>query len=418
MSPAGKGKQPVNGSQPHLPQWLDRIWLTLTVILIVVVLLRHSPGWVCAHMGVDFRGYYASAQIAWQHGFSEVYNPDVQAEFQTSLIMRCPGAVETPLLVAMPYLPVFVLLFMPLPLLDFTTSYLVYSVCHLLILALYLFRIAKAGGGKLGLRQLLPWMVSIPVIFNLFLGQSNVYLVICLGEFALALARGRRLTAGVWLGILLIKPNALILLLPGLVLGRHWRTLTGFTVSSGLILAGSLLLAGVDGVAGALHLAYRFAGPLIETATTMMNWRALAIHLTGLLPDWLVWGIASAGMASVALLVWALWLHFHADCPEWPIWLVLATYAGTCAVTWHSHVYMLMPIAPLLLYLDARHLLPNGLRATWLLVPPIVFLGAALLQPGFAEQWLGLGMLGLNLRILFWSFPARRKGIVLGAVKE
>jgi hypothetical protein len=379
------------------------LWLTLAVVLIALVLWTRPPHWICARMGVDFRGYYASAQIAWQHGFAAVYDPQTQAEFQARLLMHCPSPVEPPLLVAMPYLPVFVLLFLPLPLLDFTTSYLVYSFLQVLILAWYGERMVKAGGGTLGVWQRLAWLISIPMIFNLFLGQSNVFLVICLGEFALALARQRYLTAGACLGLFLIKPNALILLLPGLILARRWRALAGFAISSGMILAGSLLLAGVEGVIGALHLAVRFAGPLIETAATMMNWRALAIHLTSLSPSWFAWSIATVGMVGVSLLVLALWLRPSSDHPEGPFWLVLAAYAGTCAVTWHSHIYMLMPGAPLLLFLDARGKLPVGLKLTWLLAPPLVFLGVFLLHPGAAEEWFGLGMLGLNLWILFQS---------------
>ena len=89
--------------------------------------------------------------------------------------------------------------------------------------------------------------------------------------------------------------------------------------------------------------------------------------------------------------------------------LILATYAGTCAVTWHAHFYLLMPLIPLLAYLDGRRLLPAGVLAAWLLGPPLVYLLAYLLNPQLARNGFGMGMLALDLLLVAWSAATLRR---------
>ncbi len=74
--------------------------------------------------------------------------------------------------------------------------------------------------------------------------------------------------------------------------------------------------------------------------------------------------------------------------------MILATYAGTCAVTWHAHFYLLMPLIPLLAYLDGRRLLPSGVLAAWLLAPPLVYLLVYQLIPSAGAQWVRNGDAG------------------------
>ena len=91
--------------------------------------------------------------------------------------------------------------------------------------------------------------------------------------------------------------------------------------------------------------------------------------------------------------------------------LILATYAATCSIAWHSHFYMLLPMIPFLVYLDSQNRVPASLFALWVWGPPLFYLLLAWVSPGLARSGLGLGMLGLNLIIFAWlrnllSFPA------------
>ena len=70
-------------------------------------------------------------------------------------------------------------------------------------------------------------LISLPVFLNLFTGQVNVWLVVCVGEFMRASISGREFRSGLWLGGLLLKPQALLLLAAGLLMRRRARILAG-----------------------------------------------------------------------------------------------------------------------------------------------------------------------------------------------
>lgn len=390
--------------------WLDAAWLLLMLILLAAYLLGDRHGRLCAQMGTDFRGYYSSAQIARQHGFARVYNQALQEEYQRALLLRCPGGrLESGLRVAMPYLPFYVLLFLPLTAVELTQSYLVFTLANLAGLALYVIRFTRAMHVPLSGFRLVQWVLCLPALANLYLGQMNLLVVIALGEFTLALVRGKPVRSGLWLGLMLVKPHTLILLLPGLALNRRWRNLLGFGVAAVAVLGSSLLLGGLPGLLASSQLALQFAGQLIQTAPTMMNWRGLALNLAGFLPAGLAWGAAALGIILTVGIVFFLWLRQPGGAPTRWVLLILATYAGTCAIAWHAHFYLLMPLLPLLAYLDGRRRLPTWILAAWLLGPPLVYLLAYLLVPPLARNGFGMGMLALDLLLLVWSATAVSK---------
>jgi hypothetical protein len=386
-------------------RWLDIAWVILMGVLLMYAYNLYRSGWLCAYMGTDFRGYYASAQIALQHGFADVYDPQLQGEFQSALRHRCPDpAYPQPMpQVSMPYLPVFVLFFLPLTLFDFTTSYLVWVAFNLAALLVYLVYFSRTLGEKIASFRLIQWVICIPVISNLFLGQMNLWLVVCLGEFIRLMMRGWRVRSGYWLGGMLIKPHTLILLLPGLVLSQNWVLLLGFLTSLLVVLGSSLLLAGPQGMTASALLMVKFAGPLIQTAPTMMNYRALALYLEQYLPTWFAWATAFAAMGLATLVVLRFWRKKVANSPYRFALLMLATLAGTFLVTWHSHFYLLMCLIPILLYLDQNQELPLGIFSAWLFGPFILYGVIDLLRPDILRNLFGLGMLALNQFLLAWS---------------
>lgn len=378
------------------------------VILLVITVQVYRSARYCAYLGTDFRGYYAAAQIAWQRGFSEVYDQQTQEHYQAALPHRCPNSSYAPplLSVYMPYLPVFVLVALPLILLDFTSAYYLWVLLNLVVLLLYLLHFAKSIGERANLFRVFQWMLCVALISNLFLGQMNVLLAIFLGEFVLAFMQGRRYLSGFWLGGMLMKPHTLILLLPGLVMSKSWKALLGFAGGAATILGGSLLLGGVQGVWSSIWMAYRFAGSLIQTAPTMMNFRGLALNLELVFPDWLAWAVAIWGMILVVVLSLYLWLRCFSETAPRFILLILATLGATFAVTWHSHFYLLMLFIPILLFLDLKGLIPESWVWAWMAIPPALYILLYLVNPQQARNWFGISMLALNLFLFAWA--ARR----------
>jgi hypothetical protein len=389
-------------------RWLDWIWGIGVVVSLIFVTRTFQVNVLCAQMGTDFRGYYAIVQTVWERGFAEGYDLQLQHELQVKLVHDCPGgAVQEPIPVAVPYLPAFVLLFLPLPLLKFSASYLAWSVLNLAALALYLLRFVRAFGGQVRGLRLIQFVICLPVIVNLFLGQVNVFLVICLGEFALAWQRSQPVRSGLWLALLLIKPQILILLLPGLLISQCWTILLSFLVGFVLVAGLSVLLAGSTGLVGSGAIVGQFASPAFSTAPTMMNWRSLANNLQAVLPAWIAWGIALAGMVltiGFVVSVWRRqWKQNPASSPESMSYWMIAMYTATCAVTWHSHFYLWMPVLPFLLLLEARRKLPMPVLSLWVFGPPCLFLVAYISSPDIVRNLFGLGMLGFNLILCGWA---------------
>jgi hypothetical protein len=417
------GEQFVGGlSDPALAgarRYIDIGWCILLLSYLGYAAHLHASGRLCAWMGVDFRGYYAAAQSAWHEGFSAVYDPQAQARYQQSLHYRCPGndAAEAVMLVSMPYLPAFVLPFLPLLTLDFTTAYLLFAFSNLVLLWLYLLRFGRAAKVNPSAWSALQWSICIPVMANLHLGQMNTWLVICFGEFTLALLRQRRLRGGAWLSGMLIKPQTLTLLLPGLFFGRAWLAVAGFLLGMGGWLALSVFASGGQGILASIELMGQFAGPLIQTAPGMMNFRALALNLSPWLPGWLAWSIAASGMITVTVFVLRTW-HRQAINPAIPgstgqaegtVLLLLATGAASGTLAWHSHFYLLMTLIPLLFYLDRRGLLPASLLAAWWFAPPLGYAIFSWAWPGAARSLFGMLMLALSLALAAWALAAFQK---------
>ena len=385
--------------------WMDRVWWLLFCLGLGFCVGIFISSQYCAYLGTDFRGYYASAQITWEHGFASVYDPRLQAEAQQELNHHCPdSSSRAPLLtVSMPYLPVFVLLFLPLPLIDFTSSYYIWSAVSLVVLFLYLLRFARSLGQHPKITPLLQWMICLPVLANLTLGQVNVFLVICLGEFVRRHIRGQDRISGLWVAAMLIKPHLLIILLPGLLAARKWKILTGFSAGALGVAVISLLLAGWQGVTASINLAAQFAGSLIQTGPTMTNWRALALNLGLFLPTWATWALAGSGALVTAAAVLSLWYKFSQPNSKQILLLVSAACTAAITISWHAHFYLLMVLIANLYVLDLQDEVPKPLKVIWIAGPPLVFLGAYVLLPDLARNLIGLTYLFISLGLLVWS---------------
>ncbi len=435
-----------------LRQWLNLLWAGLFLFYISFVVIYMVFGGMCDYLGADFRAFYSSAQIAQSRGFAQVYDLTTQETFQRPLYAQCPSANVPYTTVPMPYMPAFVLLFMPLLLLPYIPAYYVWISLNLALLVLYMWRFSRAVGNKDGWGIALRLIVSVQVFSNMLLGQVNVLLLVCLGEFLLAnlrpklpqtacdsflenqqgatrlpasargnssrlgilivrilrpaerLLRDNEFHGGLWLGGLLLKPQTLILLLPGLLLKRRFNALAGFTTTTLVIGGISMLQAGGYGLGDLILLILHYVRGLPTNAPeAMMNWRALAINLGTMMHIPVAWVLAMVGMALTILFALALWL--------WPVdlasprfaLLLLATYAATCAATWHAHVHMVLPMIPLILLLYTKGRLPWSTLFLWLLGPGLVFPLALLLKPDIAYSAYGTSSFALNLYLLGWA---------------
>ncbi len=391
--------------------WLKLVLAGVAVAYALFTVWSLLASGLFGSFGVDYRALYASAQIARSLGFAEVYNLASQDNFQRPLFAayahETRGVAYS--VVPMPYLPAFIALLVPFVALDPPVSFAVWVGLNAAAATLYLRRFLRAIGAGHRHDLLLPVLLSFPAFLNLACGQVSVLMLVFVGEFLLALMAGRRLQSGLWLGGLLLKPQALVILVPALLIGRQLRVLVGLALAALAILLLSIALAGVEGVLALAGLVFSYTSGLpTNNPEDMMNWRAFALNLGALLPGEVAWALALVGLVltgGAALWAWSAAPAGSAPCCSL---LVLAAYAATCAVAWHSHVHMALPLALPLLCLVAAGRLPPTILYTWSLLPGLVFIIAGL--SGFpAMRPTGLATLGLSVLLQSWAIRTARR---------
>lgn len=401
-----------------------------TVAYILFGLLALQSGLAADYLAADYRSFISSARISTnpRYGFAHIYDLSIQEQFQRPLYNEITGGHGlTPYATAPTYyLPAFVLPFLPLVIFPFKTGYLIWILLNAAGTVLYLWRFKKAIGGRGGYGILGNFLLYLPLYPNLILGQVNLWLMICMGEFFLACRAGKEFRAGLWLAGLLLKPQTLIFLIPGLLLSRRFRALGGFSSALLVILVLSVVLVGIPGMIhlGELYLlsstgesaphkailnwtelARQLSAPGEPTthAEVMMNWRAVAINLLAVFSAPVAWGLAFAGMGLTALAGLSLWLRrTEITSPRFGL-VLLGTYAATCAVTWHSHVHMILPLLPLALYLYSEGTLSWPRLYAWLYGMPLLLPVFVLVAPALAYTSAGLLTLALNLYLTAWA---------------
>ncbi len=371
-----------------------------------------------AGVGGDYLGLWSAGVVANQLGYARVYDLEVMRRVEEGVVPLPQDSSLVFVPMPVPFLPVFLLPFQFLALLDARTSFGLWTAVNVALLLWYLrWFIRRTCGHPSEKRLLIAAMLSFPVFVTLFEGQVNVFLTICVGEFLRATGNGRPLRAGIWLGGLLLKPQFLILILPALLVQRAWKSLIGFAVSACVFIVVSFGLVGREGVIHMMQLWIGYSGGLATNAPeNMMNWRMVIVRLSTLGLIWLGWSIGMAGILLSLLAVGFLWrTPISPRSADYTI-AVLGTLAGTGVITWHSHIHMLILLIPPLLFVS-RHWQS---KAVWNLyvfsLPLAAFLGLVVgllvktgaVLPLERSEWFipALVALGLNLYILVSSCRA------------
>lgn len=352
---------------------------------------------MCSQIGVDYCEYLSAGMAANEHGYAAIYDPGLLGQAQRSLL---PGAA-VPVLPFF-YLPIFVLPFQLLSRLSPEVGFWIWTAANGVGLLLYLRLFVRSQGLQpVSNRLMLMIFACLPVFMNLLTGQMELWLAICAGEFMRAFAGHRSFQAGLWLGGLLLKPQALILIVPLLLIQRSWRTLAAFGTCS-LILGGvSLLLASPSGLLQMFRVWLTTAnGQANIWLEGMMNWRMMGVHLASVLGPWPGWGIAAIGMLATFAISLYIWRRpFSPESPSFAVaWLGIL--AATLLITWHAHIHMAMILIPPLLYIYQAKILPHRVLACWVFLPAFVFVSMVFVP----ETLMRLNILSGDTRPLIYFF--------------
>jgi hypothetical protein len=396
-------------------------WQNLAMVALFVIYLAQIiwslmlEGPLASSVGSDFRAFWSAGYIANTSGYADVYNLAFLTDIQKQIVPLTDYLGNFQVAPA-PFLPIFITIFQVFALFPAVPAFYGWSILNLIGFFLYLrffFRKLEVPDWQ---RLTIMGMLAFPSFQNLFWGQINLLLLICVGEFIRNILGKREFRAGLWLGGLILKPQLLILVGPALLLQRKWKLLGGFSSTILAALVSSLLLGKLSSLINLVALLTKFVPGIATNAPeNMMNWRMVGERLSSFLPPTISWGIAAAGLAGTALATFLLWRKPLQ--PSSPDFLVAftGTLAATMAATWHSHIHMAMILIPPVLYLYARQAFPCKLFNWWMFGLPFIILFLALpvkllgLDRYNALSGLtGFCMLIFNLIFLVWAWQVNK----------
>jgi Glycosyltransferase family 87 len=191
-----------------------------------------------------------------------------------------------------------------------------------------------------------PWAVTIliiasfPLMMALVAGQVVILLLFCV-YFAVAdFERGREFRAGIWTGLLILKPQYAIGLVLVYLIKRRTVAASGFAVGAGAIVLGSLAVGGVSGLVAygrMLMTSYpSLTGGTGIDPNGMIGWRELVLttfpHLAAG-PSLVL--VATLSLTTLALLPLIWRGEWNPTGPRFTTQLT-ATFAATLLVAYHS----------------------------------------------------------------------------------
>jgi hypothetical protein len=248
-----------------------------------------------------------------------------------------------------PYPPVFAWTMQMFARLPAMYGFIVWTALNLLVVLVLGVRIAHLCPQWDRPTIILLLFGSYPVVVTLLVGQFQIIVAWALAECFLALRTGKDWRAGLWLGVLLLKPHYGILVGLLLLWKQRWRAVLG-VATAGLVLLGvSVAAVGLPTLMAypqSFSVMAQFRG---DDPYVMINWRSLLLEIRPGISD------RSGVLLSVVLglltvtctgLMWrGPWLPRSSAFPFQFSLLILATLL----VNYHSHPYgavlLMLPLA-------------------------------------------------------------------------
>lgn len=385
--------------------WINRIKATVAGVGLGLALLmsfnwwniyaHHVPKCSTENCVADFVTFYAAAQLLWDDRQS-LYDLDRQQSYQNRI---APVQKVLPFV----YPPITAAFLAPLAGFSFSTAFLIMTLLNLLLIGQSLRLLIR--GLNLTRDQshwlLLFTLCNFGVHAVVFYGQTSAIVLFFLTLHVLAQRRVERPIAGVWAGLLCVKPQYLAIPHLILLVRRRWREgLVGAAIGAMLII-GLFLWIGFEASAQYLQLARR----MVTADSDWWNqWRGMhnlrVLLLYGLPPAWhaVAWWIVSA--IVVVILVWINWRGANPGDNHATRWIVncLGLLIGLPHLFTHDLTLLVVPCALLLSVVGAP-------------VPPALGIGLVVLAILPAVNYLIPTIMAAALLLLFTAslFLARGK---------
>lgn len=402
------GQGPRGLTRTNLVNLAVMTWITVVVgcWLLYVVATIQTRG-VFSWLGGDFTAFCAGGRAFLTTGPASVFSLQrviTEAQPFTSYFGLHEPPFQTP---AGLYPPVFYLLIAPFTLLPPLASFITWTASQVALALWIIGTLARRFPQHRGL-VVATTMLFFPLSMDLFYGQIAVLLMFALYKAYRALEDGADFRAGVWCGLILIKPQYGIVLPLVLLYKRRWRAVAGLAAVGAFLAISSAILLGPSGIRSYLDLSHSYSGFRVVQSTVhpevMISWRGVLVNFLPPVPE-AVGEIATLALsaATVALLLIVWCGPWDARGPRFPMQM-LASVIIMLLAAYHSHDHgatLLIVPALALAARDDQSTLVQGLLRAGLFVVPCYYFGTFFASGvTVAHIWSDLLIVGIMLGLL------------------
>ncbi len=328
----------------------------------------------------DYLAFWSAGKVANEAGYSSIYDSNLLESAQLDVLYSLGFQEINFDYFPFPNLSIFVIPFQLLSMISFLPSYWIWTIINWIFLIGYFFYFIrqitpKSRKQKFSSSILFALLFSFPTFNNYSWGQIDALLFICAGEIIRNSIQRRQFTTGIWIGLLVLKPQLIVLIIPSLLIQRSFPILKGAIVSGSLLTLSSLFISGTKGFVGMIKLWLGFLpGMASNFPEGMMNWRMVGLRFNEIFQNNLGWIIIVIGVL-VTLFYYLLMIKKNPEIgsSEWVI-VYMGVLTATCSMTWHSHVHMAMIIIPFLIFGFLNEKIPTYLIHIWVSIPLMMLL--------------------------------------------
>jgi hypothetical protein len=204
--------------------------------------------WIDGYLADNFHNdvtfYIAGARVGLSHGWSNLYDLNLQQEQLAAI----GSAIRVAQLARYVSPPPLAWLMVPLTPLPFRLAYWLWSLLLLMALGLT-WKLAAPGQGRIRLIHLAAAIGWLPVIYGLTLGQPVLFVAAGVAGCYALLLRDRQVAAGAAISLLVLKPQVAFLVPAALLVTGRWRAFSAAAVVLIVLAILSALALGANGVA-------------------------------------------------------------------------------------------------------------------------------------------------------------------------
>ncbi len=291
-------------------------------------------------LGLDWSRFWAAAHLLAARSPADAYHLSALSAAMQPLAQYSRLGAAGVRLGPVPYPPILLAIFHLFIFAGPPQSFFLWTLANLGLASIVAWQLAHRFRNQSTGWIMAAQLVAYPLLLELFVGQVVVLLVFAFAQAVFSFEQGKELRAGLWIGLLLMKPQYAFILLPVLLFKCRWLAVLGSVVTGFGILISSLLIGGLGAVVSYVRMILtiypHYSGNVGIDPHGMISWRAVVDTLLPFLNPNM--GIAVTLLLSLLSLIALpfIWRGRWNPAGERFAWQLLGTMTITLLAAYHS----------------------------------------------------------------------------------